>query len=83
MMKITCDEMGRLVEKVMKPDNSFDLRDVERELVAETGMSAKDAKRVVRAWDRQMQVRPGDLAKLWAYAAKVENENGSKPPNFV
>ena len=64
MMKITCDEMGRLVEKVMKPDNSFDLRDVERELVAETGMSAKDAKRVVRAWDRQMQVRPGDLAKL-------------------
>jgi len=66
MIEITVQQLKRIKEKVKKPDNSIDLRDIQRELVAETGMSAKDARRIVRAWDRQMLIRPGDLAKLFA-----------------
>lgn len=65
MTEITTELMNRIVDKVKGPDNVFNLLDVERELIAEIGISADDAKRIVRAWDRTMTLQPGDLAKLF------------------
>ena len=58
---ITAEMIDRIVEKVKGPDNRFSLRDVERELAAETGISLQDARRAVRARDRKMLLRPEDL----------------------
>jgi hypothetical protein len=64
----TAEDMRRLVEMVKKPDNSFDLHDIETAVAAEFDLSAKDARRIVQAWDRQNCISPDALDAMWTSA---------------
>ena len=57
-MTITDELLARLADKAIKnpaESNRYNLRDVVRELMAETGISAADARRIVRNWDRRLR----------------------------
>ena len=64
----TAEDMKRLVETVKKPDNSFDLHDIETAVAAEFDLSAKDARRFVQSWDRQNCISPDALDAMWRSA---------------
>jgi hypothetical protein len=54
---ISREEWRQLIERVMAPDKSWSLRDLEREVVKTYGVDAKTARRLVLQHDRRMRVR--------------------------
>ncbi len=62
---ITLTDVMRLREKVKAPDGVFDLRNVERAIMEEFGVSAKVAKTIVRQVDRARTGRAKTLAQYW------------------
>jgi hypothetical protein len=72
MTTISDDEIGRLVEKMKRPDNSYSLLDLEAAVMKEFGLSAKIAKRLVRAWDRRSCISASQLSRLWEAAEAAE-----------
>jgi hypothetical protein len=54
MKIITAADWERIVDQVKRPDHVFSLRDVEKVVMAEFDVPLKEAKRVVRNWDRRM-----------------------------
>lgn len=56
--------MNECVEEARQPDNRFDLRDVERVLAIRLG-DRKRARKMVRAWDRKMTIRPTAEVRAW------------------
>jgi hypothetical protein len=65
MTDITREAIEEIVESVEKPDGSFDLRDVEKAVAARFGLSAREAKRLVRALDRAMVIGTEGLTRLF------------------
>ena len=58
-------EWRALKNSIKQPDNSFDLRDLERAVAEKYGVDEKTAKRLVRRHDQQSTIKPRELARLW------------------
>jgi hypothetical protein len=54
MKIVTKADWDRLVKQVTGPDNVFNLRDLAKAVAAEFDVPIKEAKRVVRNYDRRM-----------------------------
>jgi hypothetical protein len=61
---MTDELIRRMIDKVKKPDRSFDLNDVALELAVEIGVPLTDAKRIVWKFDRKHRLRVGHLRPL-------------------
>jgi hypothetical protein len=65
---ITPEQWRVLKCSILKPDYSFDLRDLERAVMARFHLDKATAKRLVRRHDQQNTAKPGDISKLWQQA---------------
>jgi len=77
-MKITHEDILEISRSVQKPDNTYDLRDVEKELVASFSVTAAEAKRLVRAWDRANTLSPQQIARFWEKLADIAEAKSPK-----
>jgi hypothetical protein len=56
MIRVTDQDIERLIEKIRQPDTTFPLRDLEAAVVAEFDIDAELAHKIVAAWDRENTV---------------------------
>jgi hypothetical protein len=74
---ITKADWDALIRAIKRPDNSFDLNDLARAVMAKFGLDEKTAKRFVRRYDQQMTLKPRDAARLWNAAYECSKRAAS------
>lgn len=66
---ITRAEWMQMKDSIKRSDGVFDLRDLERAVMAKLNVDAQTAKHLVRRQDQQNTMTPRKLARFWNWRA--------------